>query len=135
MQPVVLVVPREAGTAGHEWVIAVADGVGGDVAEVLRDSRRRLLRHPDRLKPPDEDQLRAVDVVRFQEHAVPGWRSRACGQGGSSCVVAGGNAINEVAIALSEPGAVRTMLGYNLISCLNRLSESSSSNRIVFTAT
>src|SRR5271155_4966110 len=34
VQPVVLVVPRQAGPAGHERVVAEADGVRRDVAEV-----------------------------------------------------------------------------------------------------
>src|ERR1700752_3977408 len=75
VQPVVLVVPGESGTTGHKRVIAVADGVGGDVAKVGGRTGGRLLRHPDRLVPPDEDELRAVDVVRLDEHAIPGRRS------------------------------------------------------------
>src|SRR5271154_1523935 len=33
VQPVVFVVPGEARPAGHKGVVAVADGVGGDVAK------------------------------------------------------------------------------------------------------
>src|ERR1700675_1748582 len=79
MQPIVFVVPGKASPAGHERVVAIAHGVGGNVAQVgwvasqwvggVRD--RCLLRHADSFKPADENQLRTVNVVRLQENTVP----------------------------------------------------------------
>src|SRR5579864_5064099 len=77
VQPVVLVVPGESRPADHKRVVAVTDGVSGDVAEVGWNARRGLLRHSDRLITPDEDQLRAVYVMRLDQDAIPGRRSRS----------------------------------------------------------
>src|SRR5216684_122829 len=87
MQPVVLVMPGEAGSAGHEWVVPISDGVGGDVAQVGRGRTCRvrsigLSRHSDVLVPPDENKLWTVHVVRFDEHTVPG---RGLRSGWQSC--------------------------------------------------
>src|SRR5450631_3209388 len=46
VQPVVLVMPSKAGPAGHERVVAHADCVGGDIAEVgSRGASRAAARH------------------------------------------------------------------------------------------
>src|SRR5271167_2260075 len=82
MQPVVLVMPGKPRPAGHEGVVAIAHGVGGNIAKVGRSAGGRLLRHANRLIAPDEDQLRAIHVVRFEQHTIPGWRSRS---GRQSC--------------------------------------------------
>src|ERR1700688_3233930 len=110
MQPVVFVVPGKAGATGHERVVAVADGVCRDIAEVggqriSGSGAVGLLRHSDRLVPPDEDQLRAVDVVRFDQDSIPRGISRAWGEGRTGSVVVGRNPrIDYVTITLPEPG-------------------------------
>src|SRR5271166_2210973 len=129
MQPVVLVMPGETGAAGHERVVAVADGVGGDVAQALRRSGGRLLRHPDGLIAADEDQLRAVDVVRLEQDTIPDWASRSRWKGRSRHVVrrAAGSgaragcgsaaiAVREdgVTVTLPEPWAIGAVLGDDL---------------------
>src|SRR5258708_39284022 len=112
MQPVVLVVPGKASPRSHERVVAVTDGVRRDIAEVGRGAGGRLLRHPDGFIPPDEDELRAVDVVRLNKYAVPTrgarpWSQRcqrACG------VVIASRAVDQVTVPLPEPHAIPAML-------------------------
>src|ERR1700732_3608695 len=125
MQPVELVMPGKTGPAGHERVVAHADRVGGDIAEVGRrgkaaapasDATRsiRLSRHPNRLVACEEDQLRTVDVVRLDQYAVPGGRLGTSRQKRAGEVVVGGRAIDEVAVALPKPRVIPAMLGHNL---------------------
>src|SRR5579863_761770 len=122
MQPVVFVVPRETGPVGHERVIAVDDGVGRDITEVRSGWAPKscvsrsigLLRHPDRLIPSNENQLRTIDVVRLEQNSVPAWISRTCRQGASSRVVVGSDAVDEIAITLTEPGVILAMLSDDL---------------------
>src|ERR1035438_8475110 len=76
MEQVELVMPGKARPAGHERVVTIADGVGCDIAEIGTRSGSRLLRHPDRFVSGEEDQLRTVDVVGFNENAIPGGVTR-----------------------------------------------------------
>src|ERR1035438_4685198 len=114
MQPVVLVMPGETGAAGHKRVVAVADGVGGDVAEIGSGPWRRLLRHSDRLIAADEDELGAVHVVRLEENSVPGGVLRTSRQNRARHVVQSGCSADEVAVPLPKPGAILAVLGHNL---------------------
>src|SRR5579863_8629624 len=118
MQPVVFVVPGEAGAAGHKRVVAVADRVGRDIAEVgCRGIKRTrpvsLLRHPDCLVPTDEYQLRAIDVVRFEQDAIPRGILRPRGQDGAGNVVIGDCPPDEVAVTLAKPSVILAVLSHN----------------------
>src|ERR1700685_3142496 len=114
MQPVVFVMPGKTSPAGHEGVVAIADGVGGNIAEIGRRSRCRLLRHANRLVTPDKDQLRTIDVMGFEQHTIPGWRQRSCRQSCAGRIVDRRHAINNVAVALPEPCTILAMLGHHL---------------------
>src|SRR5450631_4408638 len=128
VEQVELVMPGETGTAGHERVITIADGVGRDIAKVRAHCRHRLLRHLDRFISREEDELRTVNVVRLDENAIPGRVARAGDQLRSWRVVArllylnvvddgialGGWVIDKVTIALPEPRAIRSVLRDNL---------------------
>src|SRR5579863_3024356 len=125
MQPVVLVVPGEAGATGHERVVAVADGVSGDVSQVRRSTHdsegwvgdRSLLRHSDGFEASNEDELGAVDVVGLEQDAVPGGGAGVGGQDCSGGVIQGcgrPGGIDQIAVALAEPGAILAMLGDDL---------------------
>src|ERR1700756_4320253 len=120
MQPVIFVVPGEAGPAGHKRVIAVANGVSRNISEVGRICRVRLLRHSFQLKPPDEDQLRAVHVMCFKGGAIPARRARDRWKNGPRRrirqVVCGRPIVwvRSVAKTLPEPGVIRPMLCYDL---------------------
>src|SRR5579864_5440710 len=111
MHPVVFVVPGESGTAGHERVIAVANRVGSDVAEVRRNAGRGLLRHSDRLIPPDEDELRAVHVMGLDENAIPTGRSRSSRQSRTRKVVVGSAPTDQIPVTLAKPLVVPPVLG------------------------
>src|SRR5271169_6597603 len=124
MEQVELVMPGKTRPARHERVVAIANRVGGDIAEVRTRSGSRLLRHPDRFISREEDKLRTVDVVRFDENTVPGRVARPLDKLRVRRVVAelrpglgvagGGWVIDEVAKALPEPGVVRSVLGDHL---------------------
>src|ERR1700693_4014005 len=126
MQPVVLVVPGKTSAAGHERVVAVTNGVRRDIAEVGRgrthdsvssDSCVRrsvgLLRHPDRLVPANEDQLRAVDVVRLQQYTVPRGRLRANGKSGAGRIIQRRVTVGYIAIPLSKPCVILAVLSHD----------------------
>src|SRR5579859_1386099 len=114
MQPVVFVVPGKTSPAGHERVVAHSHGISGNVAEVRGIAGRGLARHSNGLVAADEDQLRAVYVVRFEKNAVPGRRLRARWKRCPRKVVVRGGASDQIAIALPEPDVVPAVLGYNL---------------------
>src|SRR5581483_1625027 len=70
--PGVLVVERETRAAGHERVIAVAEDVIVDVAQMGWVGRKCLLRHAHPLGALENRELRAVYIVGFDECTVPG---------------------------------------------------------------
>src|SRR5579864_8623960 len=118
MQPVVFVVPGETGAASHKRVVAVADRVGRDIAEVgcrgIKRSRPvSLLRHPDCLVPTNEYQLRAINIVRLEQDAIPRGVLRPRGQGGAGNVVIGGYPTNKVAVTLAKPSIILAVLSHN----------------------
>src|SRR5229473_686075 len=71
VQPVVFIVPGKTGPAGHKRVVTEGKGIARDIAQVGRCTRGRLLRHADRLIAPNKYELRAVDVMRLNQDAVP----------------------------------------------------------------
>src|SRR3982074_1731406 len=94
MQPVVLVVPVETGTASHKWVVAIANGVGGNIPKIRRRAWCCLPRHSDCLVSPNEDELRTVNVMRFDKDAVPAGGSRPRGQRGARSIVANSTGVD-----------------------------------------
>src|SRR5882762_1922827 len=52
--------------------------------------------------------------MRLDENAIPGWIARTGGEHRTRCVVERGHPIDQIAIALAKPGAVRSMLSDNL---------------------
>src|SRR6202163_409564 len=106
--------PGKTSPACHKRVVTIADGVGGNVAEIRAGSGSRLLGHPDRFISREEDKLRTVDVVRLDQTTVPGWVSRTGGEDRTRRVVERGNPIDQIAVALPKPRAVRSMLSDNL---------------------
>src|ERR1017187_3678887 len=89
MEQVELVMPGKPRPARHERVVTIADGVGCDVAEIRARSWSRLLRHPDRFISGEEDQLRTVNIVGFDENAIPGRVTRTLDELSVRRVVAG----------------------------------------------
>jgi hypothetical protein len=115
MEQVELVMPGKTRPARHERVVTIADGVRGDVAEIRSRSNCRLLRHLDRFISREEDELRTIDVVRFDQNAIPGWRTRGGGERRNPRnVVLRSSPIDQIAVALTKPCAVRSVLGDNL---------------------
>src|SRR5260370_35112918 len=125
MEQVELVMQSKTRPARHERVVTIADGVGGDVAEVRAGSGSRLLRHLDRFIPREEDKLWAVHRVRLDEIAIPGWVARTGSERrragdvvagyGSGCTVAhGARIIGKIAVPLTKPTAIRSVLRHNL---------------------
>src|ERR1700681_4361605 len=106
--------PGKTSPACHKRVVTIADGVGGNVAEIRAGSGSRLLGHPDRFISREEDKLRTVDVVRLDQNTVPGWVARTGGEDRTRRVVERGNPIDQIAVALPKPRAVRSMLRDNL---------------------
>src|SRR5581483_5361891 len=106
--PGVLVVERETRAAGHERVIAVAEDVIVDVAEIGWVGRKCLLRHAYPLGALENRELRAVYVVGFDKRAVPGGISGSSGKNARRIVLRGGvaSAGDDIAIAGPKPGAV-----------------------------
>src|SRR5260370_42510140 len=105
--------PGKASPARHERVVAIANGVGVDVAKVRARSGSRLLRHPDRFISREEDELRTVDVVRLDQNTVPGWVSRTGGEGRTRRAVVRGNHLPQIPLTLPTPRAAPSMLDDN----------------------
>src|SRR5208283_112241 len=128
MEQVELVMPGKTSPARHKRVVAIANGVGGDVAEVRARTRSRLLRHLDGFVSRKEDELWTVDVVRLDQNAIPGRIARTRNELRSWRVVTGllhhgaidvgiaeaGRIVDQVAIPLPEPRTVRSVLRHNL---------------------
>src|ERR1700686_1262564 len=102
--------PGKTRPARHERVVTIANRVGVDVAEVGAGSGSRLLGHPDRFISREEDELRTVDVVRLDQNPVPGWVARTGGKNCTRSVFERGHPIDQIAIALPKPRAVRSVL-------------------------
>src|ERR1700686_1602483 len=116
--------PGKTRPARHERVVTIANRVGVDVAEVGARTGSRLLGHPDRFISREEEDLRTVDVMRFDENAIPSGVARAGNELGSRDIVTGhgpggavayaSGVVDKVAVALAEPRAVRSVLSDNL---------------------
>src|SRR5882762_1971356 len=84
----IFVVEGEAGAAGHERIVAIAERQRINVAEVPRVGRESLTRHANQLVSVDKDELRIECVVRLDHAAVPDGPARTgweVGVGGSAC--------------------------------------------------
>src|SRR5262249_10825575 len=110
------VMPGKSRPAGHDRHPTHAEDIVVDVAESPRIERRTLLRHAHPFRALNENELRIVDVVSFDERAIPRRRSRRRWQDGSRNVVVGAarSAIDDVAKALPEPLAIPSVLGHDL---------------------
>src|SRR5579872_69560 len=114
MHPVVFVMPGKAGAAGHERVVAVANGDVGDIAQVRGRAGCRLLRHPDGLIPADKGELGAVDVMGLDQDAIPGRCTGTGSQGGTGRVVRGCHSVNQITVTLAKPSAIPAVLSDDL---------------------
>src|ERR1035437_894772 len=130
MEYVELVMPRKTRPARHERVVAIPNRIGGDIAEVRTNGIRRctlcrLLRHPDRFISREQDKLRTVDVVGFNQNPIPGGVARAgserrrardvvAGYGSGGTVAHAGRVVDKIAETLPEPRPVRSVLTDNL---------------------
>src|SRR4051794_16890767 len=69
--PRILVVPGKSCPAVHKRIVAVAEDVVVEVAQVRCKCRIGLLRHPYPFRTLEEDQLRILHPVGFDKGTVP----------------------------------------------------------------
>src|SRR5579863_3445687 len=114
MQPVVLVMPGKPCAASHEWVVTEPNRVGGDISKIRSRTRSCLARHSNRFISSNEDQLRAVYVVRLEEYAVPCGSLRPGRESSTRQVVRRTSCIDWITVPLTEPSAILAMLSDHL---------------------
>src|SRR5262249_6448533 len=101
--------PRKAAAAVHNWIIAIAEDIIIEIAEIRRECGIRLLRHSDPFRTLEENQLRVLYPVGFYESPIP----RRTSESGNGCprrIIGGCGIVNRVSESCSEPSAVRPML-------------------------
>src|SRR5215475_7706209 len=97
--------PGKTGSGIHDRIVAIPEHIIVEIAKIRRGQRICLLRHPDPLRPLEEDELWTVNPVSFDECAVPCRTSKACNRSWR-VVVRGRGIVNGIAEPGSKPRAV-----------------------------